>query len=205
MTEEIEFDSNCEYRMATMDGFLSEMANNPASQGYIVIYWAMDSGWLPKSYERLFREHLKMRSFDASRVTIVHGTMQPEPTIQFWVVPPGADAPVVKEENRAVTGPPPEVPTLPKPWNFSEKYPDGCVSGELFLDGYALEADAATRGSVRIFAPTLAAYQELRKKITTELAGYGIPATRLRFTYTKNRYETGANLWVLPGRRSVRR
>ncbi len=90
------------------DLFLSELSQNPSSQGYILIYQATDG--LPANYDdppmqRMFRNHLAFRRFDPSRITLVNGGFQEQGRTQLWMVPQGAIPPSPES-----TLPKPEIP-----------------------------------------------------------------------------------------------
>jgi hypothetical protein len=68
-----------------------ELQNNPAAQGLIVIFPKT-----PKekaSIERIIRNQIRVRRFEATRITFVDGTKNVRSIIQFWIVPPGAERP----------------------------------------------------------------------------------------------------------------
>ena len=68
-----------------------ELQNDPSAQGYVVIF--------PKTpgekaaIERIIRNQIRVRRFDASRITMIDGPKNPRSVIQFWIVPAGAEAP----------------------------------------------------------------------------------------------------------------
>ena len=70
-------DSNCEYRRAVMDTFLTELSNDPSAQGYVVIYQIIRPVWLAKSRASEIRKHMEIRRFDPSRLTIVEVSEPP--------------------------------------------------------------------------------------------------------------------------------
>ena len=91
------------------DLFLSELSQNPASQGYVMLYQGTEV--LPANYdspaaERMIRNHLMFRGFDASRVTVINGGFREEGFTQLWIVPPGAVPP-----SPEYSLPKPEIPT----------------------------------------------------------------------------------------------
>ena len=78
------------------DLFFAQLSENLASQGYVLIYQGTDG--LPANYdnppmERLFRNHIMFRRFDAARVTVINGGFQEQAKTQLWIVPPGANPP----------------------------------------------------------------------------------------------------------------
>jgi len=99
---------DCDLR-GRFDLFFSELSQNPTSQGYILVYQGPDG--LPADYddppmERIFRNHLMFRRFDASRITLVNGGFQEQAKTQLWMVPDGAIPPSPES-----TVAKPEIPT----------------------------------------------------------------------------------------------
>jgi hypothetical protein len=90
------------------DLFFAQLSEKQTSHGYILIYQGTDG--LPANYdsppmERMFRNHLMFRRFDASRVTIINGGFQEAAKTQLWIVPPGAKPPTPESTHRK-----PEIP-----------------------------------------------------------------------------------------------
>lgn len=197
--------SNCESRRADYDAFFAELANNPAAQGYVVIYDQVQPIWLAMSRAKELRGYLGIRRFDASKVTIVEGPLQGDPQIELWIVPPGADNPKAKESDGAVNAGPLEQVTKPK--NFTEANPDGCNSGELFLEEYATEMNFGWDypGRIVIHAKNLAAFQKRKRELTAELAKYEVQARRLTFVRKPAlRGEEWVELWILPVKKGAK-
>ena len=198
-------DSNCEYRRAVMDTFLTELSNDPSAQGYVVIYQIIRPVWLAKSRASEIRKHMEIRRFDPSRLTIVEGGSQGNPMIEFWIVPPGAENPQLKEFDGAVNAAPMEQIIEPK--NFTEENPDHCLWGELYLEEYATEMNHGWEypGRVVIHAKNLAAFQKRRRELTAELAKYDVPARRLTFVRKPAlRGEEWVELWILPVKKGAK-
>lgn len=81
---------------ARFDQFFVELSNKTGAQGYFIFYKSADA--LPARYgesfhERVFTQHLAMRNFDASRVTIVDGGFRKQHAVQLWIVLPGGEEP----------------------------------------------------------------------------------------------------------------
>lgn len=88
--------SNGEFR-GQMDLFLSQLSNNPTDQGVVHNYGSRTMGGRDAlARERLIRNHLRFRSFDASRITFVMAGFREEMQTDFWMVGPGAENPVPK-------------------------------------------------------------------------------------------------------------
>jgi len=78
---------------ARLDAFFVELNNTPGSQGYIINY-GTDREIAVR--ERLIRNHIAFRRFDASRITLVNGGANPRGRgvwTKLWLVPPGANNP----------------------------------------------------------------------------------------------------------------
>jgi hypothetical protein len=125
------------------DLFLSELSQNPASQGYVMLYQGTDV--LPANYdspaaERMIRNHLMFRGFDHSRVTVINGGFREEGFTQLWMVPPGAVPP--SPENAL---PKPEIPTN-KTFLFDRDYlaleEEDQEASEYILQSYKDELEA---------------------------------------------------------------
>ena len=74
-----------------LDNFFAELANDPSANGYIINYGpAKDVA----QRERLIRNHISFRRFDASRITIVNGgNTGAGIETKLYVVPEGAENP----------------------------------------------------------------------------------------------------------------
>lgn len=84
--------SECELR-SRIDMFMAELSEKPQMQGYIINYNGTDV--LPAQYGVLSRErelmnHVRLRRFDASRITLVNGGYRDEIITELWLVPPDA-------------------------------------------------------------------------------------------------------------------
>jgi hypothetical protein len=76
---------------AQLDIFFSELQNNPSAQGYIINY-GTDRQIAER--ERLIRNHIAFRKFDANRITMVRGGDTGSGiNSKLYLVPPGADNP----------------------------------------------------------------------------------------------------------------
>lgn len=75
-----------------LDSFFATLANEPQSQGYIIIYGTERE---MTARERLITNHINFRNFDRSRITIVRGGAHPDGTVytKLFSVPAGADNP----------------------------------------------------------------------------------------------------------------
>lgn len=72
-----------------LDSFFNELNADPSSKGYIINYGTAKEA---ARLEKLINDHIRFRSFDASRITMVRGAGTDTNT-QLWVVPAGADNP----------------------------------------------------------------------------------------------------------------
>lgn len=74
-----------------LDLFFAELSNNPNNQGYIINYGTPAQ---VAARERLIRNHITFRGFDASRITLVNGgDTGAGASTKLYRVPPGADNP----------------------------------------------------------------------------------------------------------------
>lgn len=86
---------------ARFDNCVIQAQNTPDSQLYIVIYPGTDRvSTTRNTYDRLSRRALdymvKERGFDPRRISIVRGSPRLKTTYEVWIVPPGAQPPVIQ-------------------------------------------------------------------------------------------------------------
>ncbi|MBX7174196.1 MAG: hypothetical protein K1X72_24700 [Pyrinomonadaceae bacterium] len=71
-----------------------ELQNDPTAQGHIFIF--------PKTprekalIEKIIRNQIKVRGFDATRITFAEGEKNSRSVLQFWIVPAGAEVSIPK-------------------------------------------------------------------------------------------------------------
>lgn len=125
------------------DLFFAELSKNPESHGYVLIYQGTDG--LPATYdsppmERMFRNHMAFRRFDAARVTVINGGFQEQGKTQLWIVPPGAEPPTPESTVRK-----PKIPTN-KTFLFDRSYlgleEEDVASSEYVLPSVKAEREA---------------------------------------------------------------
>ena len=75
---------------ARLDAYFVELQNDPSAQGYVINYGPAKQ---VTAREKLIRNHIAFRKFDASRIVIVNGGEEPEIRTRLFLVPQGADAP----------------------------------------------------------------------------------------------------------------
>jgi hypothetical protein len=84
---------------ARLDAFFVALGNNPGAQGYIINYGTDRE---ISRREALIRDHIRLRRFDASRITLVRGGANPRGETgvwtRLWLVPPGANNPTPDQE-----------------------------------------------------------------------------------------------------------
>jgi len=95
-----EFDecNNCTFddQKARLDNLAVELQNDPSTRGYIVAYGGRMSpvGQVNKLMSRA-RDYLVMqRGIDASRLVVVNGGFREDDSVELWIVPSGAAAPL---------------------------------------------------------------------------------------------------------------
>lgn len=196
---------NCEYHMMIMDSFFVDLQNDPNATGYIIIYAGPRTTAIA---ERQMRSYIKVRGFPPDRLYFINGGgTSRKATIEFWIVPPGAESPMptnppeddepesVEEINEEHLDP-------AKPYIFSNEYYDGvnCYgeSEEIDLEGYALilKENPKSRGNIVIMMTSQADFREKEKEILNYLAKKGINRKRLRTFHVKS--FGGVELWYLP-------
>lgn len=85
------------YVKRVLDGFFGDLSNNPAAQGYVVIYPETERHY--RQIERIIRAWAKTRAFDISRLTLIRAKKNPKSIIQMWMIPPGAEKPELRLRN----------------------------------------------------------------------------------------------------------
>lgn len=90
--------SNQEYLEMRLHGFAADLENEPAGRGYIIIY--PESNQRYSRIERMIRNWVRLRRFDAARITLVKSEKNLKTMIQLWIVPPGAEDPPPGLQNR---------------------------------------------------------------------------------------------------------
>ena len=86
---------------ARFDNCVIQVQNTPDAQLYVIIYPGTDKISLTRNtYDRLSKRTLdymvKTRGVDPRRISIVKGGNRQRTTYELWVVPPGAQPPVVR-------------------------------------------------------------------------------------------------------------
>lgn len=86
---------------ARFDNCVIQAQNTPDAQLYVIIYPGTDRvSTTRNTYDRLSRAALnymvKTRGFDPRRISIVKGSPRLKTTYEIWIVPPGAQPPVVQ-------------------------------------------------------------------------------------------------------------
>ncbi len=86
---------------ARFDNCSIQVQNTPDAQLYIIIYPGTDRiSTTRNTYDRLSKRTLdylvKNRGVDPRRITLIKGTPRTKTTYQLWIVPPGAELPVVQ-------------------------------------------------------------------------------------------------------------
>jgi len=80
---------------ARLDTFLATLQNHPEMQGYAYIYGGRaERGRDATSRKRLLTSQLLFRRMDASRIKIVDAGYREDIATEFWLVPPGLQAPI---------------------------------------------------------------------------------------------------------------
>jgi hypothetical protein len=82
-----------------MDSFFTELSNNPTSQGYIINF---GTGREIAKREKQIRNAIDFRRYDAARIVIVNGGFRGTVRTEFWIVPAGAETPVIKDVSNKI-------------------------------------------------------------------------------------------------------
>ena len=95
-----EFDecNNCTFddQKARLDNLAVELQNDPSTRGYILAYGGRMSpvGQVNKLMSRARDYLVTQRGIDASRLVVVNGGFREEDSVELWIVPSGAAAPL---------------------------------------------------------------------------------------------------------------
>jgi len=95
-----EFDecNNCTFddQKARLDNLAVELQNDPSTRGYILAYGGRMSpmGQVDKLMSRARDYLVTQRGIDASRLVVVNGGFREEDSVELWLVPSGASAPL---------------------------------------------------------------------------------------------------------------
>ena len=95
-----EFDecNNCTFddQKARLDNLAVELQNDPSTRGYILAYGGRMSpvGQVNKLMSRARDYLVTQRGIDASRLVVVNGGFREEDSVELWIVPSGAGAPL---------------------------------------------------------------------------------------------------------------
>jgi hypothetical protein len=95
-----EFDecNNCTFddQKARLDNLAVELQNDPSTRGYIIAYGGRMSpvGQVNKLMSRARDYLVTQRGIDASRLMVVNGGFREDDSVELWIVPSGAAAPL---------------------------------------------------------------------------------------------------------------
>lgn len=73
-----------------IEKFQVNLNKEPNNQGWIINYGAENE---ISGREKIIRDNIAFRKYDASRITMINGGDAEIPKTQFWIVPPGAELP----------------------------------------------------------------------------------------------------------------
>jgi hypothetical protein len=211
-----EFDKLCsEEVMARYDSFLGELGNNPSAMGYFVFYGdAQREGGNLNFIAFLKDIYPDSRRFDKTRLAVVRGANRPQMHVQFWVVPPGAEAPTPEKEflREKINS------TKIFDKNWADFYKDYGGTTEIYSSSF-LELGCEFAPNVREFAKILLADAELTgylvvytkfgkgAKRGNQVAAFAVndlvknykaPRSRLRTIYGGSREKPELELWLVP-------
>jgi hypothetical protein len=83
---------------ARLDNYAVQLQNQPGSTGTILVYGSC-AGEAQQRGDRAKDYLVNTRGIDASRLTVVDGGCKSDLAVQLWIVPNGANAPVVDTSN----------------------------------------------------------------------------------------------------------
>lgn len=77
-----------------IDNFITELQNNPGSQGYVLNYGTAAQ---VRRRENLIRNQFELRGYPLSNIVFVNGGVESEIRTRLWIVPQGADPSQIDE------------------------------------------------------------------------------------------------------------
>ncbi|HUR96749.1 MAG TPA: hypothetical protein VMZ26_01655 [Pyrinomonadaceae bacterium] len=195
---------NCEEGFARLDAFLTEIDNNPNDAALIVFYGEAGEPGAARRRATQLRNHFRFRKFDRTKVRMIFGPARQGGTTQFWLIPPGTEAP-----NIAGAPTVPEIERPTKTMLYASEYMDGvpgCDGNIYDLVSYSevLKTDAANVARIVIGESSQARYRQKASKIRRELRNYGVPSNKIVTVYKfvrPNRLLAFTELWIVPPRR----
>jgi hypothetical protein len=89
---------NINNEKARLDNFAIQLQNEPNAKGYIVIYGGAKArpGEKQKRMKRAYDYLVNTRGLSADRLITMEGGMRDQTTTELWIVPLGADPPVIR-------------------------------------------------------------------------------------------------------------
>lgn len=188
----------CKIAMAKLDAFYTDLAKNPNSTGYIVIYPDKTSIKKGFAYERWIKNYIVFKKYDAKRVVTLRGSKSAAPRIELWNVTFGADQSFYVEEKWT-----PAFPEVNKAFVFVSFYAD-TICPSFNLRDYAdfLLSDTNLRGHLVVFNKSPRESQrEAQNWLAALTKDYKIPRNRLRVFFAKNISAPEIEFWIVPRRK----
>ena len=192
----------CDDTLGRIDSFFSELRNNPNDLGFVVISSTPENKHRVLFRQAIVQHQIKWRQFDATRIRFLR-SKGAETRVQFWRIPPGANAPDIEDVDLSYT-----IPENVKPFLMGEETKFGdqiCPEvddDEIFAK--FLKENRTARGNlvVRDYS-SKRARRTAAGVLRTFKQKYGIPASRLRtftanFTLSSIHYEAVIEYWYLP-------
>lgn len=170
----------CSDLTARLDRFLVNLANDPASTGYVAL--SSEADYLKVfRRRRLVDNYVLYRRFDRDRIVFVRRKRLPENGIELWKVQKGSKLPFEFQ-----AGWPYALPQRTKPFiliaggrDESECSPPSDIE---FISQF-LKANPRSRSNIVIRCNERDCFRQRKREIIKELATYRVPRARLRFFY----------------------
>jgi hypothetical protein len=188
---------SCGEIMGRTDAFFHELWKDPQSQGYVVISPKKTSIKEALRLKRIINANIYLRSFDKSKITLVHNKENnyEEATVEFWKVPFDAEKPSFVEEKWAETA-----IALTKPFIFGSIWSDDACP--LFIpENYAnlIKENPHLRGHIVIFNQSIKeSHSEMEKWLKIFTEDYKVPRNRLKIFFGKNKGIPDMEFWIVP-------
>lgn len=188
---------SCEEGLARMDNYYIGLNNNPNSQGYVIIFARKSDIKSVLRHRRFLQNSIRFRKFDSSRLTFLTAVSD-DPRTEFWLVPPGAEAPASRPSDFD------PIKRETKPYIFGLESSDGvagCEESPYDPHAYADELKGRKdRGKLVIRETSLAKFRRKEREIRDALRDAGVTQSRVRSQFIKvsRPLQASVELWVLP-------
>ncbi len=189
---------NCDDFLARTHNFAVSLANNPNSQGDVIVYGEKNEQYYNHRFMDLIKAGIVQLRLDISRFVFVRGDDSNDLRIQFWIVPTGADRPDFVEENWSYKI------EFKKPFIFENtQQEDGICPPMSDFDLYSklLIANSNLRSNLVIYEKSQIKFRQTEKELINKLVkDYKVPKKRFKAFFVRSDY-AGVEFWLVPNKK----